>query len=505
MTPLRDLLEVYGALDEASAKSGDPSVAAILDDFLPHASENTGWYREIENFFFGNNARRSPNLGGACARIGAAAQRGQGLTAPQKQRLFYGLTAAARIQQVAPTPMLSPVSKNDLKTALLPALAAVGPEEKPYASRVEKCESCFDDYLDHARFAHRSTYPGLRTMSADVEMVDPSVLEIPLCQTALVTVDGLKCAVIDTNLRSPNISLNKLKAIVNPFNWHKNYPAFFREMAPFADPTRSDRWRRVLETVGFGELGGFDITTALKFNPTVSECEARLDYDLDDPTPGPGDGQVLVDRGYINMWVTNEERNPDKGGVRVRTRKVIHIDGLSPFAQERLVCLTGYGTASSEFLFGPAARPKPDAQPFDYYKHGQLPYEEPEASDSGPSTHVVATAVNLWTDAVQDVVSDYFDVAEKWMAGGLRLSDVTDFSQKVTGRLVSSPLEFLERVNQPRYPRGRPSATLQDQSSDTQQVQPSDTQQVQPSDTQQVQPSDTQQVQPSDTQQGGAE
>jgi hypothetical protein len=87
--------------------------------------------------------------------------------------------------------------------------------------------------------------------------------------------------------------------------------------------------------------------------------------------------------------------------------------------------------------------------------------EDPETSDSGPSTHVVATAVNLWTDAVEGMTNDYFDMAEKWMAGGLRLSDVTDFSQKVTGRLVSSPLEFLERVNQPRYPRGRPGQTQQ--------------------------------------------
>ena len=42
-------------------------------------------------------------------------------------------------------------------------------------------------------------------------------------------VDGLQCAVIDTNLRSDDISLNDLKAIVNPFNWNENYPAFFRE------------------------------------------------------------------------------------------------------------------------------------------------------------------------------------------------------------------------------------------------------------------------------------
>ena len=52
MTALRDLLEVYGALDEAAAKSGNPSVSATLDKFIPEASANTGWYREVENFFF---------------------------------------------------------------------------------------------------------------------------------------------------------------------------------------------------------------------------------------------------------------------------------------------------------------------------------------------------------------------------------------------------------------------------------------------------------------------
>ncbi len=63
MAALRDLFEVYGALDEAAGKSSNPAVAAILDDFLPRSSENTGWYREVENFFFRGNARQSPNLG----------------------------------------------------------------------------------------------------------------------------------------------------------------------------------------------------------------------------------------------------------------------------------------------------------------------------------------------------------------------------------------------------------------------------------------------------------
>jgi hypothetical protein len=465
MAALRDLLEVYGALDEAAGKSGNPSATATLDEFLPKASRNAGWYREVEDFFFREKAQHSPSLGDACARLGEQAKEAEKgnapkLTAPQKQRLFYGLSAAARIQQVAPTSFAA--SDTDLKAALRPGLAAVGPEGKPYESRLRNVDDHLDDYFERvkSKSVARGNYVPFREEAArDMEMVDEATLNIPLCQSALVTVDGLRCAVVDTDLESDDISLDDLKAIVNPFNWNENYPAFFLKMAPFRDPFRNDGWRRVIETVGFGEIDSLDITTALKFYPTDGEREARLDYDLDDPTPGPGDGQVLVDRGYINMWAT--KGGPDQPGVRVRTRKVIHISGLSPYAQTRWVCLTGYGTASHEFLLRPAADPSKDARPFIYYEHGQQPEADPQTTDSETSTHVVATAVNLWTDAVQDLTSDYFDMAEKWMAGGLRLTDITDFSQRVTGRLVSSPLEFLERVSQPRYPHGRPGETQQ--------------------------------------------
>ncbi len=133
--------------------------------------------------------------------------------------------------------MLAPVSKNGPQDGAAPGTGGGGTQGKSYKSRVENCESCFDAYLDQVRSAHgRSTYPERvpQVSSTDMELVDPSTQKIPLCQTALVTVDGLQCAVIDTNLRSDDISLNELKAIVNPFNWNENYPAFFREMAPFA-------------------------------------------------------------------------------------------------------------------------------------------------------------------------------------------------------------------------------------------------------------------------------
>ena len=66
MGALRDLLEVYGALDEAARTSDNPAAATTLNEFLPGAASNTGWYREIEGYFFGDNARQSPSLVSAC-------------------------------------------------------------------------------------------------------------------------------------------------------------------------------------------------------------------------------------------------------------------------------------------------------------------------------------------------------------------------------------------------------------------------------------------------------
>ena len=125
MAALRDLLEVYGALDEAAAQSGNPDVAATLDEFLPGSSENTGWYREVENFF--SVKRPTVPIWRRPARIGERAEAQRARTdCPAKQRLFYGLTAAARISPGLPDADVAGVNV-DLKAALVPALAAVGP------------------------------------------------------------------------------------------------------------------------------------------------------------------------------------------------------------------------------------------------------------------------------------------------------------------------------------------------------------------------------------------
>ncbi len=333
-------------------------------------------------------------------------------------------------------------------------LAALGPDDEPYDSRLEKASEKFEEYWNRVEgCAGRSQFEALRTQVANkTPLIDTSLQAIPLCKATVVTVDGLPVVVVDTNLSTTERTFDEVTSIVNPFNWNDNYPEFFISMDPCGEPERSDGWFRVLETVGFRGLGGLELKTALKYYPKHSKGRAHIDYDLDDPTPGLGDGKVIVDRGFINIEAIGE---PNQKGVRARTRKVVHIDGLSPFAQQRLVCLTGYGTASAEFLFGKAEAPKPYPRDFHYYKD-EVPQADPTTDAPEVSTHVAATAVKLWTESAQGLVSDYFDFAEKWMDGRMKISDVADYSSQLTGRLVSAPLEFWERVSQPRYPGGQP-------------------------------------------------
>jgi hypothetical protein len=456
MAALRDLLEVYGALDEAVAQSDDPSIAKSLDAFLPNASANPGWYRELEGYFFGNNARQEPKLDEALTRIAEATSQGNWLSAPQKSRLFYGICTATRVKEAAPASTLPALSDD----VLAKALVAVGPEPADgtdYESRVTEVSDSLGEYWTQLQgFATRGDFRLVRRNMATASMVDEATLKIPLCQAAIVTVDGIRSVVIDTEIPSDAVTLNNLTKIVNPFNWDENYPDFFIDMAPCGDAQRPDRWRRVLETVGFRGLGGRELTTALKYYPSVDDDGvAHIDYDLDDPFPGPGgDGQVVVDRGFINMWPTNSDRDPNQAGVKVRTRKVVHIKGLSPYAQQRLVCLTGYGTASSEFLLGPAVAPQPTARAFEYYDTEEQPQADDESTPSATAGHAVTTAVNMWTESVQGLTSDSFELAEKWLSGGLTVSDVANFSKQAAGRFISAPWAFLEAASQPRYPGG---------------------------------------------------
>ena len=279
-------------------------------------------------------------------------------------------------------------------------------------------------------------------------------MSAPLCQTAVVVIDGFDSVIVDTKFTSNDVSLDDLKEIVNPFNWDEDYANLFVDMKSQEPEILPDGWRRVLETVRL--LGSIEATTPLKFYPSQDPkgLDAKLDYDLDMSRFGTGDGQVRIDRGFINMKSTVGD--PAQDGVRVATRKVVHIEGISAFAQARLVCIGGYGTASADFLLGAATDPPKNPVPFEFpTNESQVDTTENTTAAPASVTHFAPAAVGAWTESVQDLTNGYFEVAQKWLSGSLTLTDVADYSTRVGGSLVSAPWKYLQAMTTPRPP-GQP-------------------------------------------------
>jgi hypothetical protein len=456
-------LELYGCLDRVVLQSDDPEMAAAVDQLLPGASANKGWYREIEYFCYGRHPGGATDDDPDPIRaLNTIADHGEKLTAYEKLRLLYGVAAIARVQNVpasGPLPYLKKDKK--MRDAVARALAYLGPADVPYEDQHKTTKASIDKIVGHLETTTgRRSWPKVTREMVDSKWIAPEVADEPLCRTAFVSVDGVESVVIDTNFISSTLSLNSVKAIADPRNWAADYHEFFAGIK--ALPPRSDGWGRFLETVDFGGADVLQLVTELKYYKTsLNSTAAILDYDLNDPWPGAGDGLVTVDRGFIDMRATGK---PTQKGVEVRTRKVVHITGLSPAAQARLVCITGYGTASKEFLLGAAKNPPENAVPWDDpvgAVGGKDPSEEGDAEPAEPTSYIASAAFKVWNDCVQDVMTRNLDMSEKWLDGALNLGDLANYSKDVGGLLLRAPWEFLEAINQPRYPGGQPNKTRQ--------------------------------------------
>jgi hypothetical protein len=455
MAVLRSLLELYGALDHALIQSDDPKVHEHVDNLLPGASANKGWYDELHGFL--SNGRTAPpsDISDPSEAIKKIAEHKEPkLTTPQKSRLFFGIAAHAGLRNVAPKNALRHLTKPEFTDALAMGLNVVGPGSTPYDQLSATDQQDLHSHVDAIgdEFKQRHQYAKICADGKN-DFLDPAVADVGLCHTSIVTVDGIQCVVIDTDIESKTISLQRLKAIVDPRNWHKDYHEFFLNMEPFG-PRRRDEWGRVRETVGLADdVLIRQLVTALKYYKSEDEDKntARVEYDLDDPTPSQGDGQVLVDRGFINMRATGS--GPAQKGVHVRTRKVVHIRGLEPYTQQRLVCVTGYGTASKDFLFGAAEEPKPGVVPWHKPATALDPPKrrtpQPAPVPGKPTSHVAQAVATVLSDCVEDLANQNLAVLEKWTTGTLDFTGLANYSKDVSGRLMSTPWEFLQALNDP--------------------------------------------------------
>ncbi len=165
------------------------------------------------------------------------------------------------------------------------------------------------------------------------------------------------------------MSLEDLKRIVNPYNGSRT------------TPSSSSRWRcsrsrgsSTTAGVACGKRSASSkdstLLTPLKYFPYEDPkrpFEAILEYDLDKSAIDTGDGKVTVDRGYIRMESKDPAITRPLRACGSRPGKIVHITGIPPWVQARLVCSCGYGTSSADFLLEAARKNPQGTKPFLFF------------------------------------------------------------------------------------------------------------------------------------------
>lgn len=437
---LFNLLALYAALDQAVTESGDPNIAAIVERFLPGTTgENQrGWSGDLQNFL----GREFPDVNTALSAIAGAPP----LTRPQLSRLVYVLGSLLHLPGRRPE-LADELFVEGLRLARPPGALGDDGDADPGRQLLMVLEERFNksqDWNAAIEYAVRMGY------------LDKVVASVPLCNACLTTLDGIECVVVDTRFEDDSVSIDQVKAILDPRNWDKTAGEFFcnmqylgrRQMPPYVG------WGQVLETVSAWCGSGLpELKTDLKFFKADYPGQAVLQYDLDDPFPGAGDGQVTVDKGWLKV-ATGTSTNSN-AGVTVATRKVVHIDGLSPVAQRVFVCVMGYGQAVMEMLLGGAIAPPPNAVA---WSAEPAPLEGAQAVQPGPAsagnggnappTTAAGLAVSMLSDYLTEVSNDSSEILAKCANKELTVEDLANFSAKLGARMASEPWRFVQRLSE---------------------------------------------------------
>ncbi len=337
------------------------------------------------------------------------------------------------------------------------------------------------------RFHHHRGWPAAMTDAFDSGYVAIEVATAPILLAGITTgavtdskgssgtaavteIDGITCAVLTTDCwqQTTGLTVGAVKDIVDPRNWAA-LNAFFCEIdALGADANGASQ---VLEHIST-DKNSYRMKTALKNWRRTFGDSAILNYDLADKRTGTGDsGLVLVDNGYIHISENIQDDGTVKG-VRIRTSKMVAIEGSSVTVIAMLALNLGWAAASNAMLLDNAANPPtslPDGRPLHKWS------VNPEPSDKGPPTGagqgpaqsppaqlppgsggaLVRDAVRLWARCVEDTAKTTSAIMNKWYDGQLTVDDMVRYSSDLGGRLASEPWRYLEDVRN-RFPSQPP-------------------------------------------------
>jgi hypothetical protein len=476
MSALGSLLTLYGALDTAVQEADDPLVLQTVDRFLPGASTHAGWSEEIRRFLsteenqFQTTGDIGEDVSLALNGITTPLAGEPPLSIPMKSRMVYILGALTHIE----------AAKSDTRNrpGFIDALTIAQPPDTSVREQRQLAEE-----LLTALTLNFTGWQDWDEITALSDLLDPLIADVPLCIPAVVKVEGYDCVVIDAILTSSTVKFKNLKDVVDALNWPKAYPSFFCSVTDLG--LRTDKWRGILERAGLCHDNSYILKTPLKYIKSApSNITATLDYDLIEKNPVNamalgGDGKVLVDKGYINMRCTSDGLDPDKPGVWVRTRKVAHVTGLSPYAQAKFLCICGYGYAAAEMIFG-AAEDVED-HPGDYRPWSDDPLKDADELESDmedakagapapvgpgeppppPNMDAVTKIVKKWKDCVDLLTTTHLDLTGKWLAGQLSYGELAKTGAQVGAKIGSDPWLLLHELTQAPKPGPTPPGPVE--------------------------------------------
>jgi hypothetical protein len=381
MSILHSQLAIYGAIDDLvlqarEGKNGttDRAVLAAAAKLLPNSTGfgEAGWYRELEQFINRKRVRVAdspltfPGLGDATAELikvpamsghelehvrdpngtgGFEAQTAYNFTYdPVLARAGYGAFALLKLGQIAGWDKLDKKLSDDLRAVLSVAVRSFDPlADDKGVGKTDDIMANIDKVNTRQDWTTRVEAAVSRRFAADSKP----------CFGTLEEINGKYCSTVVTDTPDPGLSVVDIEEIVDPMNW-SICSKFFCKMSQNKPNRNSTNWSRVREEIG-AECGKYHLTTDLIFYK-VRQLDGSIfiNYDIDPDRKDPG--YVEVDNGYIYVSPDNDQNDPKKKGVRIRTSKQEHVNGLSPCATAALACLMGWADAGKEMLAGTARK-----------------------------------------------------------------------------------------------------------------------------------------------------
>lgn len=408
MSIVHSQLAIFGAIDElvlaartGTNKSTDRAVLSAASKLLPNtaAFAEAGWHRELQQFINREGVRspdRSepftfPTLEAAAAELmqvpqptaepelnqdtnptASSAAEFAKLPAPEPDlnqmrnsdtpggfenqtfydsardpvlaRAGYGAFALLKLGKIAGWDKLDETLSANLKAVLAVAVQSFS-DAGQVATATDEITTAVDAIntrQEWTAFVHARVGPHFAAASKP-------------CFGTLQQINGMYCSTVVTDCSEPTLSVTDIETIIDPMNWSL-CSKFFCKMVQNIPNRNAERWSRVQEQIG-AECGEYCLITDLIFYKVRQrDGSIFMNYDIDPQRSDPDRGYVKVDNGYIFVSPENKANDPKQKGVRIRTSKREHVDGLSPCATAALACLMGWADAGREMLAGTAQR-----------------------------------------------------------------------------------------------------------------------------------------------------